>query len=111
MVNKHIKQYNFFSIFGSDPGPPGEKGKNAKLLDYITENAIENQILLRKNLLPNAQYTVIGDLFFQIGLKEDTGAKGPSNESCTIRYGNCDGAHWGNKVMGMQYLDRLGGSV
>jgi len=37
--------------------------------------------------------------------------KRENGDSCTIRYGGCDGAHWGRGVRGMEYLDRLGGSV
>ena len=38
--------------------------------------------------------------------------KRANGDSCTIRYGGCDGVHWGRGTgYGNEYFDRLGGSV
>ena len=46
------------------------------------------------------------------GIVTASNFKRANGDSCTIRYGGCDGVHWGRGTgYGNEYFDRLGGSV
>ena len=100
---------------GNDNYPDG----GIAFVNTSKDNSKTNAFVIRGNgnvgvntSNPSSKLHVEGTVKAQNFVKTNGQPIGKSVESCTIRYGGCDGAHWGRGTgYGNEYFDRLGGSV